>query len=56
MKGVKSIVFRVHGQSYGIDISLISGIEREQTVVPIPNAPSCIKGIIYLRISPPLKP
>lgn len=49
MKGVKSIVFRVQGQSYGIDISLISGIEREQTVVPIPNAPSCIKGIIYLR-------
>ena len=49
MKGVKSIVFRVHGQSYGIDISLISGIEREQTVVPIPNAPACVKGIINLR-------
>lgn len=49
MKGVKSIVFRVHEQSFGVDISLISGIEREQLVVPIPNAPSCIKGIINLR-------
>lgn len=49
METFKPVIFKLKGESYGIDIDLVNGIEQEQRVVPVPNAPGYIKGIINLR-------
>lgn len=46
---VKPIVFRIGNELYGIDISYVNAIERDQMVVRVPNASRNIKGIINLR-------
>ena len=46
---IKPVVFKLDTQEYGVDINLVSGIERYQQVVPVPNSVSFIKGIINLR-------
>ena len=43
------VVFRLDNEKYDIDISYISGIEYEQTIVRVPNSSRNIKGIIKLR-------
>ena len=43
------VVFRFDNEKYGIDISYVSGIEYEQTIVRVPNSSRNIKGIINLR-------
>ena len=43
------VVFRLDNEKYGIDISYVSGIEYEQTIVRGPNSSRNIKGIINLR-------
>lgn len=43
------VVFRLDNEKYGIDISYVSGIEYEQTIVRVPNSSRNIKGIINLR-------
>lgn len=45
----KPVVFRLGNQKYGVDISLVMGIEKEQTIVRVPNAPEFFSGIINLR-------
>ena len=49
MEEFKPVVFGVAGQKFGIDISLVQGIEKEQRICPVPNTPEHIKGIINLR-------
>ncbi|MDE6209945.1 MAG: chemotaxis protein CheW [Lachnospiraceae bacterium] len=45
----KAVVCNLGSQYYGIDISLVQGIEREQEIVSVPNTASYIKGMINLR-------
>ncbi|MDE6312453.1 MAG: chemotaxis protein CheW [Lachnospiraceae bacterium] len=49
MKDLKPVIFKLNGEMYGIDITLVNGIEKEQHIVSVPNAPEYIKGIINLR-------
>lgn len=45
----KPVVFRVAGRKFGVDIEYVQGIEKEQSVVPVPNTVEYINGIINLR-------
>lgn len=45
----KQVIFKLGSEEYGMDISLVSGIENYTKVVPIPNAPAHIIGILNLR-------
>lgn len=49
MAELKPVIFKLHGEKYGVDINLVMGIEKEQKIVAVPNAPENIKGIINLR-------
>lgn len=45
----KQVVFKVGNESYGLDILKVNAIEDYDGVVPIPNAPENILGILNLR-------
>ncbi|MGN0375867.1 MAG: chemotaxis protein CheW [Butyrivibrio sp.] len=45
----QAVVFKLNEERYGVDINYVNGIEREQTVIRVPNTSSTIKGIINLR-------
>lgn len=45
----KQVIFKLGNEEYGMDISLVNGIENYTSVVPIPNAPEHIIGILNLR-------
>lgn len=49
MADLKPVVFKLHGEKYGVDINLVNGIERDQRIVGVPNSQGNIKGIINLR-------
>lgn len=46
---IKPVVLKLGSEEYGVDISLVDGIERFQQIVPVPNSVAYIKGIINLR-------
>lgn len=46
---VKPVVFKLGNEEYGVDINLVSAIEKYQQIVPVPNSVAFIKGIINLR-------
>jgi len=46
---LKPVIFKLGSESYGIDINLVSSIEKQVNVVSIPNTLEYIKGIINLR-------
>lgn len=46
---VKPVVFNLGEQYYGVDINSVMGIERELSIVSVPNSVSYVKGIINLR-------
>ena len=37
MSDLKPVIFRLNGEKYGVDISLVNGIEKEQKIVVVPN-------------------
>lgn len=45
----KQVICKLDGHEYGIDILLVSAIEKYTGIVPIPNAPAYIIGILNLR-------
>lgn len=45
----KPVIFKLGNEEYGVDISVVNGIEREQRIIPIPNSQSYILGLINLR-------
>ncbi len=49
MEELKYVVFHLGEQKYGMSLTNISGIEKEYTIISIPNAPQGIIGIINLR-------
>lgn len=46
---IKPVVFKLGNQAFGVDISLVLGIENQINIVNVPNAVSYVKGIINLR-------
>ena len=46
---VKPVVFKLGEEYYGVDINAVRGIEKEISIVPVPNSVAYIKGIINLR-------
>ncbi len=49
MEEFKPVVFRLGERKFGVDISRIQGIEKDQRVVPVPNTEEYITGIMNLR-------
>lgn len=49
MEELKYVVFQLGEQRYGMSLMRISGIEKDYHVIPVPNAPEGISGIINLR-------
>lgn len=49
MKRVKQVLCDVGGNTYGIDISYVQGIDKQLNITPVPNAPGVIEGIANLR-------
>lgn len=46
---IKPVVFKLGEQFYGVDINLVTGIEKELSIVPVPNAVPYVRGIVNLR-------
>lgn len=49
MEKLKLVIFQLGGENYGIDINLVSAIEKVHKTVPIPGSISFVKGIMKLR-------
>jgi len=43
------VVFTLDSESYGVDISKVSGIERMQEITRVPRTPEFVEGVINLR-------
>ena len=49
MEELKYVVFQLGEQRYGMSLMHINGIEKDYHIIPVPNAPEGISGIINLR-------
>lgn len=49
MEGFKYVIFQLGDQRYAINLLFVNGIEQDYSIIPVPNAPRAIKGIINLR-------
>lgn len=49
MEELKYVVFQLGEQKYGMSLMRISGIEKDYHIIPVPNGPEGISGIINLR-------
>jgi len=45
----RDIIFLVGKEEYGLDVRVVTAIEPMMDIVPIPNAPKCILGLMNLR-------
>lgn len=45
----RDIIFCIGDQEYGIDVQLVTAIESMMDIVPVPNAPTCVLGLMNLR-------
>ncbi len=45
----RDIIFLVGKDEYGLDVQGITAIESMTEIVPVPNAPACILGLMHLR-------
>lgn len=49
MDNTKQVIFKLGNEEFGLGILYVKAIEKYMDIVPIPNAPSYIEGIINLR-------
>lgn len=49
MEEFKYVIFQLGEERYAMNLLFINGIEQDYHIVPVPNAPEGIKGIINLR-------
>lgn len=49
MATTKYLVIGLDEQKYAIELNSINGIEKQYVIVPVPEGPEFIKGIIHLR-------
>ncbi|MBR1569003.1 MAG: chemotaxis protein CheW [Lachnospiraceae bacterium] len=45
----KHVIFKLANESYSMNIEYIRAIEQQYNIIPLPNAPENIKGMINLR-------
>lgn len=45
----RDIIFLVGKEEYGLDVSVVTAIEPMMDIVPVPNAPACVLGLMNLR-------
>lgn len=46
---MKVIVFRLKDEEYGVEVSEVRSIERNQPITKVPRTPHFVKGVINLR-------
>ena len=49
MEEQKFVVFQLEDQKYGMSLMRVNGIEQDYHIIPVPNAPEGISGLINLR-------
>ena len=49
MEELRYVIFQLSNQRYAINLMFINGIEQDYQIIPVPNAPEGIIGIINLR-------
>lgn len=49
MEEFKYVIFQLGEQKYGMNLMFINGIEQSYHIIPVPNAPAGVAGIINLR-------
>lgn len=49
MEETKHVIFKLEGEEYGINIMYVNAIEKHVNIIPVPNAPAYIQGVINLR-------
>lgn len=49
MEELKYVVFQLGEQKYGMNLMYVNGIEQDYHIIPVPNAPEGVTGIINLR-------
>ncbi|MFV0343667.1 MAG: chemotaxis protein CheW [Anaerocolumna sp.] len=49
MLQTKQVIFTLDGEEFGFDIMIVNAIEKYTNLIPVPNAPSYIRGIMNLR-------
>lgn len=45
----RDVIFVVGNQKFGMNVNLVKAIEPMMTITPLPNAPTCIRGLMNLR-------
>ncbi|MFD1849053.1 chemotaxis protein CheW [Oceanobacillus bengalensis] len=45
----KYIIFKLHDQSFGVNVEQVTSIERLQEITAVPRASRFIKGVTYIR-------
>lgn len=45
----RDIIFHVGDEEYGFDVQVVTAIEPMMDIVPVPNAPACVMGLMNLR-------
>ena len=45
----RDIIFLVGKDEYGMDVQAVTAIEPMMDIVPVPNAPACVLGLMNLR-------
>ncbi len=45
----KRVIFTLDEEEFGLEIMMVNAIEKYTDLIPIPNAPAYIRGIINLR-------
>ncbi len=45
----RDIIFLVGKEEYGLDVQGVTAIEPMMDIVPVPNAPACVLGLMNLR-------
>lgn len=45
----RDIIFHVGEEEYGFDVQMVTAIEPMMDIVPVPNAPACVMGLMNLR-------
>lgn len=49
MEELKYVVFQLEEQKYAMNLMYVNGIEQDYHIIPVPNAPEGVTGIINLR-------
>lgn len=45
----RDIIYRIGDQEYGFDVQMVTAIEPMMEIVPVPNGPACVLGLMNLR-------